>query len=90
MIPCCLCAGAVVQFGVRKVIVGDSRIFGGVADFMRNYGVKVNDLDLQECAEMMTQLIAKHPQLWDEDSVVRQSTQYGGDSGSHNDDLRLD
>jgi hypothetical protein len=41
-----------VQFGVRKVIVGDSRTFAGVADFMRNYGVKVNDLDLQECAEM--------------------------------------
>jgi len=79
-----------VQFGVRKVIVGDSRTFARVADFTRNYGVEVNDLDLQECAEMMTQLIAKHPQLWDEDSVVRQSTQYGGDSGSYNDDLRLD
>jgi hypothetical protein len=78
-----------VQFGVRKVIVGDSRTFAGVADFMRNYGVEVNDLDLQECAEMMTQFIAEDPQLWDEDSVVRQSTQYGGDSGSHNDDLRI-
>jgi creatinine deaminase len=38
-----------------------------VADFIRNYGVEVNDLDLQECAEMMTQFIAGHPQLWDED-----------------------
>jgi cytosine deaminase len=56
-----------VQFGVRKVIVGDSRTFAGVADFMRNYGVEVNDLDLRECAEMMTQFIAGHPQLWDED-----------------------
>src|SRR6266699_7325171 len=50
LISCYLCAGAVVQFGVRKVIVGDSRTFAGVADFMRNCGVDVNDLDLQECA----------------------------------------
>ena len=67
LIPCSLCAGAVVQFGIRKIIVGDSRTFAGVADFMRNYGVEVNDLDLQECAEMMTNFIAEHPQLWDED-----------------------
>ena len=67
LIPCYLCTGAVVQFGVRKVIVSDSRTFAGGADFMRNYGVKVNDLDLQECAEMMTNFIAEHPQLWDED-----------------------
>ena len=79
-----------MQFGVRKVIVGDSRTFAGVADFMRSHGAKLIDLDLQECAEMMTQFIAANPQLRDEDSVVRQSTQYGGDSGSHHDNLRLD
>ncbi len=67
LIPCYLCAGAVVQFEVRKVIVRDSRTFAGVADFMRNYGVEVNDLDLQECAEMMTNFIAEHRQLWDEE-----------------------
>ncbi len=60
-------ADAVVQFGVRKVIVGDSRTFAGVADFMRSHGAKLIDLDLQECAEMMTNFIAEHPQLWDED-----------------------
>jgi len=67
LIPCSLCAGAVVQFGVRKVIVGDSRTFAGVAGFMRSHGAKLIDLDLQECAEMMTNFIAEHPQLWDED-----------------------
>ena len=67
LIPCYLCADAVVQFGIRKVIAGDSRTFAGVADFMHNYGVEPFDLDLQECAEMMTNVIAAHPQRWDED-----------------------
>ena len=79
-----------MQSGIRKIIVGDSRTFAGGADFIRSHGAKLIDLDLQECAEIMTQFIAANPQLWDEDSVVRQSTQYGGDSGSHNDDLRID
>ena len=67
LIPCCLCAGAVGQFGIRKVIIGDSRTFAGVAGFMRSYGAKLIDLDLQECTEMMTQFIAANPQLWGED-----------------------
>jgi cytosine/creatinine deaminase len=67
LIPCYLCAGAVVQFGIRKIIVGDRRTLAGVADFMRSHGAKLIDLDLQECAEMMTNFMAEHPQLWDED-----------------------
>jgi creatinine deaminase len=49
LMPCFLCAGAVVRFGICKVIVGDSRVFAGVADFMRRHGVEVIELDLQEC-----------------------------------------
>ena len=65
--PCYLCAGAVVQFGIRKVIVGESRTFAGAVDFMRSHGVEVIDLDLPECVEMMQQFIAENPQLWNED-----------------------
>src|ERR1700745_2376259 len=53
LMPCYLCAGAVVQFGIRKVIVGESRTFAGAIDFMRIHGVDVVDLDLAECVEMM-------------------------------------
>ena len=56
-----------MRFGICKVIVGDSRTFAGGADFMRSHGAKLIDLDLQECVEMMTNFIAAHPQLWDED-----------------------
>jgi cytosine deaminase len=67
LMPCYLCAGAVVQFGIRKVIVGESRTFPGAAEFMRGHEVDVIDLDLPECFEMMQKFIAEHPQLWDED-----------------------
>ena len=67
LMPCYLCAGAVVQFGIRKVIVGESRTFAGAVDFMRSHGVEVIDLDLTECVEMMQTFIAERPELWNED-----------------------
>src|SRR5947208_3463710 len=67
LMPCYLCAGAVVQFGIKKVIVGESRTFAGAVDLMRQHGVDVVDLDLPECVEMMKEFIAKHPALWNED-----------------------
>ncbi len=67
LMPCYLCAGAVVQFRIPKVVVGESRTFAGAADFMRTHGVEVVDLDLPECVQMMEEFIAEHPQLWNED-----------------------
>lgn len=67
LMPCYLCAGAVVQFRIRRVIVGESRTFPGAADFMRSHGVEITDLDLPECVEMMRAFIAQNPQLWNED-----------------------
>lgn len=67
LMPCYLCAGAVVQFGIRKVIVGESRTFPGAVDFMRSHGVEVVDFDLAECYEMMEKFIRENPTLWNED-----------------------
>ena len=67
LMPCYLCSGAVVQFGIRKVIVGESRTFPGAPEFMRSHGVEVIDLDLPECVAMMTKFIAENPALWNED-----------------------
>ena len=67
LMPCYLCAGAVVQFGIKKVIVGESRTFAGASEFMRQHGVEVIDLDLAECVQMMEEFIAKNPALWNED-----------------------
>ena len=67
LMPCYLCAGAVVQFGIKKVIVGESRTFAGASDFMRQHGVEVIDLQLAECIQMMEEFVANNPTLWNED-----------------------
>jgi cytosine/creatinine deaminase len=67
LMPCYLCGGAAVQFNIPKVIVGEARTFSGSEQFMREHGIEVINLDLQECVEMMEQFIKQHPTLWNED-----------------------
>lgn len=67
LMPCYLCAGAVVQFGIKKVVAGDSRTFPGARDFMEHHGVEVIDLNLKECQQLMKDFIEKKPLLWNED-----------------------
>ncbi|MBW4662934.1 MAG: nucleoside deaminase [Chroococcus sp. CMT-3BRIN-NPC107] len=67
LMPCYLCAGAVVQFGIKKVIAGESQTFPGAEDFMKSHGVEVIDLNLPECKQLMSEFIYNHPQLWNED-----------------------
>lgn len=67
LMPCYLCAGAVVQFGIKKVIAGESITFPGAKEFMESHGVEVIDLDLDECKQLMRKFIQKNPQLWNED-----------------------
>lgn len=67
LMPCYLCAGAVVQFGIKTVIAGESKTFPGAKEFMESHGVEVIDLDLAECKQLMTDFIEKNPLLWNED-----------------------
>ncbi len=67
LMPCYLCAGAVVQFGIKKVIAGESETFPGAREFMESHGVEVIDLDLDECKQMMSKFIDEKPELWNED-----------------------
>ncbi len=67
LMPCYLCAGAVVQFGIKKVVVGESRTFEGAPQFMKQHGVEVINLDSNECYEMMQNFIKKNRELWYED-----------------------
>ncbi len=67
LMPCYLCAGAVVQFGIKKVIVGESTTFEGAEEFMKSHGVEVVNLQDQECIQMMEKFIEEKPELWNED-----------------------
>jgi cytosine/creatinine deaminase len=77
LMPCFLCSGAAVQFGVPKVVVGESVNFhgghgpGGESPaFMRSHGIEVLDLHDDECIAMMHDFIQNHPKLWNEDIGV--------------------
>jgi cytosine deaminase len=67
LMPCFLCSGASVQFGIPKVVVGESVNFHGAPDFMRKHGIEVIDLHDDECIRMMGDFIRDHPELWNED-----------------------
>lgn len=67
LMPCYLCAGAVVQFGIKKVYAGESITFSGAREFMESHGVEVIDLNSEECIDMMNDFISKNPKLWNED-----------------------
>lgn len=70
LMPCYLCAGAVVQFGIKKVIVGESVTFSGARKWMEEHGVEVVDLNNSECVQMMEEFISQEPKLWNEDIGV--------------------
>ena len=67
LMPCYLCSGAVVQFGIKKVIVGESQTFSGGPEFMRSHGIEVIDLANEDCIKLMTEFIEANPKLWNED-----------------------
>jgi cytosine/creatinine deaminase len=70
LMPCYLCAGAVVQFGIKKVYAGEAETFSGAKEFMEQHGVEVIDLNLEECKKMMRDFIQEKPELWNEDIGV--------------------
>lgn len=65
--PCPMCTGAILLYGIPRVVVGEHTTFLGDEDLLRSRGVSVQVLQEPECVEMMTVFIARQPQLWNED-----------------------
>jgi cytosine/creatinine deaminase len=65
--PCWYCSGMIRQFGIGTVVVGELRTFRGGIDWLREYGVAIVDLDSGECARLLGDFIAAHPEIWGED-----------------------
>jgi cytosine/creatinine deaminase len=65
--PCAMCSGAILLYGIPHVIVGEHRTFMGEEAWLRSRGVRVEIVDDPRCVELMTQFIAAHPRLWNED-----------------------
>lgn len=65
--PCWYCSGLIRQFGIGRVIVGESVNFAGGVDWLRENGVAVVDLASAECIELLGRWIAENPDIWNED-----------------------
>jgi cytosine deaminase len=65
--PCDMCTGAILLYGIPRVVVGENRTFYGGEDYLRSRGVEVVVLDDRQCIDLMEEFIANHPQLWHED-----------------------
>ena len=68
--PCDMCSGAVLLYGIPKVVVGENRTFRGPEDYLRSRGVEVVVADNQECRDLMETFIKNSPDLWNEDIGV--------------------
>lgn len=65
--PCSMCSGAILLYGIPRVIVGENHTFQGEEDLLRSRGVEVTVLQDEQCIAMMRDFIHDQPQLWNED-----------------------
>jgi creatinine deaminase len=65
--PCDMCTGAILLYGIPRVVIGENRTFLGGEDLLRSRGVEVVVLDDARCADMMQRFIDENPSLWNED-----------------------
>lgn len=68
--PCSMCSGAILLYGIRRVIVGENRTFMGEEELLRARGVAVEVLQDESCIALMRDFIAARPELWNEDIGV--------------------
>ena len=68
--PCSMCSGAILLYGIPKVVVGENRTFMGDEELLRSRGVSVEVVQDPACVRMMQDFIAAHPELWNEDIGV--------------------
>jgi creatinine deaminase len=65
--PCPMCTGAILLYGIPRVVVGENTTFVGAEELLRAAGVELEVLEDLDCIAMMREFIDEHPALWDED-----------------------
>jgi len=66
--PCYMCAGAAVQFGIRKIVIADTETYADTLGFLQSHGIEVSALAIADVTRMLADFAAEHPDLWKEDS----------------------
>lgn len=65
--PCDMCSGAVLLYGIPRVVLAENHTFVGAEDHLASRGVVLVNLDLPEAVQLMTEFIRKYPEIWNED-----------------------
>lgn len=65
--PCDMCSGAILLYGIPRVVIGENTTFRGPEDYVRSRGVEVEVIDDSRCVAMMERFISERPELWHED-----------------------
>jgi len=68
--PCSMCSGAILLYGIPRVVVGENRTFMGEEELLGSRGVSVEVLQQEECIRLMQEFIRQNPALWNEDIGV--------------------
>ncbi len=68
--PCHMCSGAILLYGIPRVVLGENETFMGAEDLLRAHGVEVINLNSQICKDMMSTFILEKPEIWNEDIGV--------------------
>ncbi len=68
--PCAMCSGAILLYGIRRVIIGENKTFIGEEELLKSRGVQLDVRQDARCIQMMTDFIRMHPELWNEDIGV--------------------
>ena len=65
--PCAMCSGAILLYGIPRVVIGENRTFRGEEDLLRSRGVAAEVVDDPGCAALLAGFVRAHPELWNED-----------------------
>jgi len=65
--PCDMCSGAILLYGIKRVVIGENKTFKGPQEYLKSRGIEVEVLDNKECCDLMESFIKKSPELWNED-----------------------
>ena len=68
--PCAMCSGAILLYGIPRVVIGENQTFVGEEALLRSRGVVIDVLQDQRCIELMGKFIRSSPVLWNEDIGV--------------------
>ncbi|WP_263833135.1 nucleoside deaminase [Sulfurospirillum oryzae] len=68
--PCDMCSGAILLYGIPKVVIGENHTFCGPESYVRSRGVEVEVMNEPKCRQLMESFIEKNPELWNEDIGV--------------------